>query len=175
MAQSLIWPAILVAGLATLGGCGEVAFKRGGGGADALAAARASCRAENPDAGAMHACLLRQGWHVVDLAPDAAPAAAATPPEAAPLPAAGTQAPLLPSAQPAPIAHVAESTAPAGKVSVGSWFKFGGGSSDLNDAIAACVAVLGPANQPDAGYHLVTAALYKCLGTHGWHGLGHGA
>ncbi len=172
MAQSLFCSAILVAGLASLCGCGEVAFKRGGGGADALAAARASCRAENPDAGAVHACLLRQGWHVVDLAPDAAPAAAAAP---AVTPAPRQAAPGVSAAQPAPIAPVTETAAPAGNISVGSWFKFGGGSGELNDAVAACVAVLGPDNQPAAGYHLVTAALYKCLGTHGWHGLGHGA
>jgi hypothetical protein len=169
MAQSLVWSAILVAGLTTLGGCGEVAFKRGSG-ADALAADHASCCAKNSDAGAVRACLSQKGWHVADLGPDAAPAAAAPSVAPAPLPAAS-----LPKAPPAPIVPVTQSAAPGGKISVGSWFKFGGGSGELNDAIAACVAVLGPANQPAAGYHLVTAALYKCLGTHGWHGLGHGA
>lgn len=174
MVRLRIGSAILVA-VAAVGGCAEVAFKRGDG-PDAFAAERASCSAQNPDPAAIRACLSREGWHVADLESDAAPAATA--PAMPPAPRAssavqaaqGAPAPSMPSM---PMPQAVAQLAPSGNVSVGSWWKFGGGSTGLSDAVAACVAQLGPDNQPDAGYHLVTRPLYTCLGKQGWHGIGH--
>jgi hypothetical protein len=178
MAQSCGCSAVLITALAVLAGCGEVAFKRGSG-ADAFAADRASCRAQNPDPAAIHACLSQKGWHVAELDSDTGPAAPTpamsskaveTPaPQTAQLSSGGQPAPVAPVPPPTPAAAVT----PSGKISVGSWWKFGSGAANLNDDVTACVAVLGPANQPDTGYHLVTRALYKCLAAHGWHGIGH--
>jgi hypothetical protein len=72
---------------------------------------------------------------------------------------------------------ITASSAPAarsGKIAVGSWWKFGAGAADLHAAAEACATNLGLADRPDAGYHLVTPALFACLGTHGWHGIGGG-
>ncbi len=70
---------------------------------------------------------------------------------------------------PAPLGATA---APEGKVTVGSWWKLGAGTADLQQAAAACAAGLGPDDKPGPGFHLVTRALYECLGAHGWHAAG---
>jgi hypothetical protein len=149
--------------------CGEVGFKRGAG-PDAFAAARTACHDQNADPAAMRTCLSQNNWNVTDL--DSAPVAAAVglpapnaDIETARKPMPGTPLAETPSASPAP----------AGKMAVGSWWKFGAGASDLHAAADACLAGLAPADKPDPGYHLVTRSLYMCLGAHGWHGIGSGA
>jgi hypothetical protein len=159
--------AIPIVMLFALGSCGEVAFKRGSG-PDAFAAARATCRDQNPEPAAEHACLSQAGWHVTSLG--AEPAAVASPPTenpASPGVAPAVPGPAVVSVPPAP-----PPAPPVGKIAVGSWWKFGAGDADLHAAADACAAGLGPGDQPAPGYHVVTRALYACLRSHGWHGLG---
>ncbi len=164
--------AIAITGALALSGCGEVAFKRGSG-PDAFAAARASCRDQNADPAAVRACLSHAGWNVTDL--DAGPAAEKPAPAAQSSPEAATNTPPMPPTASAPAAPLPASPAPPGKLAIGSWWKFGAGAADLQATADACAAGLGPDDRPDAGYHLVTRALYACLHDHGWHGIGRGA
>jgi len=149
--------------LIAMTGCGQIAIKRGSG-ADALAADRASCRAENPDPAAVRACLVAHGWHITDL--DAAPAAAPA------YPAAAVTQPTPLDAGPAPSPPPVQSVHISDKIHVGGWWHFGGGPADLHTAVDGCVAKLGAGEQPDAGYHTVTRALYTCLSSEGWRSLG---
>jgi len=95
--------------------------------------------------------------------------------------AAGTRA-YAPDATPAPMdateptdedagARLA-ATAPDARISVASWWKFGGSAADLSAAVNDCVDSLGPANRPDEAATVVTVALRDCLTEAGWHALG---
>jgi hypothetical protein len=148
-----------------LTGCSEIAFKRGSG-PDSFAADREACQARNKDPAAVHACLSEAGWHVAEADPApaiAAPAPASSQASAPSQTVASLQAAMPPQPVPAP--------QEAKTLIVGGWWKFGGGAADLQSAVAACVAGLGPGNAPDAGYHTVTPALYACLRARGWHGV----
>jgi len=177
MGFSSAWTAMAMIGLVALTGCGEVAFKRGSG-SDAFTADQRRCRAENADPDAVRVCLAKLGWHVADLAPDGAPAAPDAPAAASPaisppaLPAQQSAAGAAAAGPAAPPVSPPPARSPTALVPVGAWFKFGGGSGDLHDAVAACVAILGPDYAPAPGYHSVARALYACLGKHGWHGVG---
>jgi hypothetical protein len=147
-----------------LAGCGEIAIKRGSG-ADALAADRASCREQNADPAAVHACLVARGWRITEL--DSAPAAAlAYPPAPSPQPA-----PAYASPAPAAPPNVPPVEEPK-EIRVVHWWHFGGGPADLHAAVEACVSKLGANDRPDAGYHRVSRALYACLSAEGWRSLG---
>lgn len=146
-----------------LAGCGQIAIKRGSG-ADALAADRASCQEQNTDSTAVKSCLAAHGWHITEL--ESAPAAAGAYPAvtiAQPAPVAAGPAPPPPPIQP---------VQGSDKIHVGGWWHFGGGPADLHVAVDGCVSKLGAGDQPDAGYHTVTRALYTCLSSEGWRSLG---
>ncbi len=150
MLAASILPAITLAG-----GCGEIAYKTGAG-ADALQADQRSCKQGGNDPVAYRSCMRDKGWAIANLdgsgaaEPDAAPPVSAQTPSATPLPN-----------------KIA--AAPAGPVKVSGWFKFGGGGPQ--DDIAACVATLGPANQPDTANGTVTPALLACMKKKGWNAL----
>jgi len=165
MRQRALWCAALfcicVGGLS---GCSEIAFKRGSG-PDAFAADREACQARDKDPAAVRACLSAAGWHVAEADP--------APTVAAPAPVVQTPAASQVSAPSQTVAPSRPVPAPpdAKTLSVGGWWKFGAGAADLQSAVAACVAGLGPGNAPDAGYHTVTPAVYACLRARGWHGV----
>jgi hypothetical protein len=170
-----------VAGVLSLNACGQVAFKRGEG-AGQLAADRAACRIANPYPAAVHACLVKKGWQVADLS-ELKPSVAGQVIMSAPLkaqtgassPATIMQSDVLkdPPALAQPSLMAQPSSMPDEKLRVGSWWKYGAGG-DLTESAEACAASLKQA-MPEPGYHVVTRAFYGCMGTHGWHGLGHGA
>jgi hypothetical protein len=157
--------------LIALAGCGQIAIKRGSG-ADALAADRTSCREQDADPAAIRACLVQHGWHITDLdggsaAPPAFPFLDTAKPAPADAPPATAQqgTASAPSIQPVPVQAPSE-------IRIGNWWHFGGGPADLHASVDACVAKLGPADRPDAGYHTVSSALYACLSAGGWRRLG---
>lgn len=160
-AHAVWFTAFVVLCAGALTGCGSIAFKRGSG-PDSLAADRQACQARDPDPTRVRACLSGAGWKITDLDPASPPSAAvptpqpapSSPAQAAPMPAAGVQA-----------------AAPTRILRVGGWWKFDADAADLQSAAGACVAKLGPANAPGAGYHSVTPAFYACLRGAGWHGL----
>jgi hypothetical protein len=151
-----------------LSGCGEFAYKTGAG-ADALAADKATCQQAGGD---YQTCMHAKGWTISNLGGDdapepvaAAPALATSPvvPETVATAPASSAAPAMPaSAVPAP----ADPRAP---VKMTAWVRFGGGGPQ--DDIAACVASLGPGNEPDSRNHTVTRALLACMRGKGWRGL----
>jgi hypothetical protein len=151
MLAASILPAITIAG-----GCGEIAYKTGAG-ADALQADQRSCKQGGNDPIAYRSCMRDKGWAIANIdgsgvvEPDIAPTATVQTASAAPLP------------------NKAATAAPAGPVKVSGWFKFGGGGPQ--DDIAACVATLGSANQPDAANGTVTPALLVCMKKKGWNAL----
>jgi len=51
-------------------------------------------------------------------------------------------------------------------ITISGWAKFGGGSPD--EAIAECVATLGPAHQPDIANHRITRGLLACMRAKNW-------
>ncbi len=146
-----ILPAITLAG-----GCGEIAYKTGAG-ADALQADQRSCKQGGNDPIAYRSCMRDKGWAITNIdgdgvaEPDVAPTVTVQTASAAPLP------------------NKPANAAPAGPVKVSGWFKFG--SSGPQDDIAACVAALGPANQPDVEKSTVTPALLVCMKKKGWNAL----
>lgn len=160
---------LAIVGAGGLTGCGEIAFKRGSG-PDAFADDRRRCQSENADPAAVRACLAQAGWHVTDMEAGAAPVAApAAPP------------PMTVAVPPAPpVVAVPAVAAPDGVVPpppatpkiliVGNWWRIGSGVADLHATGDSCVAKLGPADAPDAGYHRVTPGFYACLRAGGWHG-----
>jgi len=163
---------VLAAMCLWLGGCGEVAFKRGSGG-DEFSAARLACRQQSPDEAAYSACLASRGWSVADL--DAA--GVSSPPVSTAVPGVSLASSVAPQVTAAASARPALASAvpddPGAIISVGSWWKTGGDQAELQASVNDCVALLGSSHQPDAPYRRVTRALYACLNEHGWHGLGH--
>jgi hypothetical protein len=153
--------------LIALAGCGQIAVKRGSG-ADALMADRMSCREQNADPAAVKACMVQHGWHITDL--DGAPAAAPAYPSVVVAQPAPDRLPAVPAqpGDPPPLPPLHGSD----KIRVGSWWHVGGGAADLQAAVDGCVRKLGAADQPDAGYHTVTRALYGCLASQGWRKFG---
>ncbi len=162
--------AMLLAGL-LLAGCGEIGIKRGAG-SDAFAADQRACHQRSADDAAYKSCLSAAGWTVAGLDADPVPPPAPVAPSSPvpPAPAAATGLAPLPAAPSAPSAAAVD---PTGIETVDSWWKIGAGSQDLSAAVAACVTVLGSAQQPDSGVHHVTHALHACLTQHGWHGTVH--
>jgi len=166
-----IFGAGVITAVLALAGCGEIAYKTGAS-ADSLEADRRVCKQADTDQDSFRSCMNRRGWSVADLDAPAAPKSAdknpphpanlgigENPPEAAA--AARTDATRTEMIPPA--------ANPSTPVPVSGWVKFGGGSPD--DAIAGCVAALGPAHKPDQTARTVTAALLACMRDKGWRGL----
>jgi hypothetical protein len=169
--QHALWcAALLNICVGGLTGCSEIAFKRGSG-PDAFAADREACQARDKDPAAVHACLSEAGWHVAEADPAQAIAAPAPVAQAPASSQASAPSQTLASLQAAPPPQPVPARPEAKTVIVGGWWKFGGGAADLQFAVAACVAGLGPASAPDVGYHTVTPTLYACLRASGWHGV----
>jgi hypothetical protein len=155
-----------------LGGCADVAFKRGGSSAD-FASAKKSCHQTTTDDDAYRACLSSAGWSVVAEADQPAVADISAPTAAAPSPTQAAQHStsftvegVSGSAPPAP---ALDPKSGLETISVKNWWRIGVGSSSLDASVNTCVARLGPAHQPAPGYHTVTRALVSCLKTEGWH------
>ncbi len=159
----LIGTSLLVAG-----GCGQLAYKTGAG-ADALRADEQACRQAGGDPAGYDRCMHDKGWTTADLSSgNEAPLAMA--------PASAAAAPAIPGPNSssdtdaeAPASAAAPAQDPTAKVKVTSWVHFGGGGPD--DDIAACVAALGAAHQPDKANHIVTRALLACMRGKGWRGM----
>jgi len=163
----LLLPAILL-----LGGCADVAFKRGGSSAD-FDAARQACHRTTTDNAAYRSCLSNAGWSVVAEANGPAPTEPDAPVPAAPAPIQTAQpsASLTVKGVAASVPQAPGQDAKSGldTISVKNWWRIGVGSSSLDASVDTCVARLGPAHQPAPGYHTVTRSLVACLKTEGWH------
>jgi len=150
--------------LIALTGCGQIAIKRGSG-AEALAADRESCRAQDADPAAVRACLVAHGWQITVVKAGSV-ALPAYNPAAIPQPAPADASPV-----PAAPLNLQVPEAPK-EIHVGHWWHFGDGPADLHAAVKACVAKLGASDRPDGGYHTVSRAVYACLSAEGWRSLG---
>lgn len=164
-----------------LGGCGELALKRGASQED-LAAARQACREQAADPAAQRRCLADKGWFIQDwraqspadgdpvidvaaLASDSRMENAAVHP--APSGTATAAAASSSSSPPTP----APARDPLDRFKVGAWWKLGGNGAGLRMDTEACVAQLGEAHRPDSQTLLATRALLSCLKEKGWSGL----
>lgn len=146
-----------------LSGCVEIAYKRGAG-EDELIAARAACARstgkENEE------CMARQGWSVYQpddprlnlaLVPNGDNRSEASRPATRPL--------------------ESSELVPDKTYEISSWWRFGGNGEGLKADAATCAAHLGIGNElqprPGGGY-LARGALVKCLKDIGWRGLPQG-
>jgi hypothetical protein len=144
--------------LIALAGCGQLAIKRGSG-AEALAAERESCRAQDADPTAVRACLVAHGWQITVVKAGSV-ALPAYNPAAIPQPAPADASSDVPPVE-----------APK-EIHVGNWWHFGGGPADLHAAVDGCVSKIGASDRPDARFHTVSRALYGCLSAAGWRSMG---
>jgi len=162
-----IWVAgVLVSAILLLGGCADVAFKRGGSSSE-FDAARQTCHRTTNDDDAYRACLSRAGWSVVAEANQPVPVEPSVSVPTVPAPIQAAQPPA-PASTPAP-APVQDPKSGLETISVKNWWRIGVGVSNLDASVDTCVAQLGPAHQPAPGYHTVTRSLAACLKTEGWH------
>ncbi len=188
--------AVMVSGCAVIAltGCAEVTFKRGAG-PDQMQATEQGCREKTATVEAYKACLNAAGFlyakpsgDTVLFADDeeAAQAAAAdtgiaTAVEEEPASVATADAPTV-SVEPAgrtgeslPQATKPVAKAPADplkKVTVASWWKFGGTSDGLNADQATCGSTLGEAHHVAPNAKVVTVGMLRCLKTKGWFAVG---
>jgi hypothetical protein len=147
------------------GGCGQLAYKTGAG-VSALEADELACK-QGVVSDAIYAqCIHDKGWSIANLDGSGATPVAATRPPLSPsgTPGSADQAPAV-----AATAAVVPPVDPKTPVKVTTWIRFGGGGP--GDDIAACVATLGPASQPDTVNKTVTRALLGCMREKGWRGL----
>jgi hypothetical protein len=144
-------PAIALAGALAISvsGCGDIAYKTGAG-ADQLRQDKEACKTSGDES----RCLKDKGWAMSSLEPGASPPPIAETPQ--------TSSASAPVAAPS----VPPQTDPLRMVAISGWAKFGAGSPD--EAIAECVATLGPAHRPDAATHRVSAALLACMRAKNW-------
>jgi len=181
--------------LALLAGCATVSFKPGAS-PQAMEADERACREASRGEASFTECMRNRGWYMrgtgaaeaappltpaapaqLDATPSAPPARSFTAAAAMPIPTpsapAAPSTPLLPAAPPStPTTTPAEPTDPLAEVEVGSWWKLGGTPAELDRAIDACVAELGPAHRPVPNATVVTAGLRACLRKAGWFGVG---
>jgi hypothetical protein len=158
-----------------LGGCGELAYKRGASAGD-LDAAKKSCQSNAGDAAAVAKCMAGKGWAIQNLdkmepLDDADPVIEATAlpsnqriENAASLPAA------VPAASPAAVA-VRKAPDMLDTFKVSSWWKTGSGAASLQADTEACVTRLGEAHRPAPQTQMVTRGLLLCMKDKGWSGL----
>lgn len=159
-----------------LGGCGEVAYKRGASSSD-LQAAKKSCREKGPDPAAVEKCMADRGWVVQNLN-------RMEPLETDPV----VDASAIPSdrqieneTSAAPDAQRAESPAAAAirkpdmldTFKVSSWWKAGSGADSLKSDMEECVVKLGEAHRPVQTPHTqkATRGLLLCMKEKGWSAL----
>ena len=154
-----------------LGGCGELAYKRGATASD-LEAAKKSCREIRSDPAAVEQCMADRGWVVQNLS-------RIEPLDTAPV----VEASVIPSDRridnAASATHGAVQPATAMKrtpemtdtFKVSSWWKTGSGAASLNTDTEACVAKLGEAHRPDSQTQSATRGLLLCMKDKGWSGL----
>ncbi len=162
---------ILLLAALLLGGCGELAYKRGANSND-LEAAKKSCREKGPDPAAIEKCMGDRGWVVQNLSRmeplDADPVA-----EASVIPSdrrIENAASATPGAiKPATTAKKTPEMTDTFKVS--SWWKIGGGAADLKADTEACEAKLGEAHRLDSQTQSATRGLLLCMKDKGWSGL----
>jgi len=138
-------PAIALAGAMAISvsGCGDIAYKTGAS-ADQLRQDKEACKMSGDES----RCLKDKGWAMSSLEPGASPPQTSS----ASAPVAARSAP--------------PQTDPLRMVAISGWAKFGAGSPD--QAIAECVATLGPAHRPDGATHRVSAALLACMRAKNW-------
>lgn len=142
---------------ASLAGCADIGFKRGGSAGD-FAAAQHRCQAAG-DTG-YQGCMADAGWTTgaIETAPAATPSAAPAPASApATAPSPTTPSPTTTHAE----ADLAPPTAAAATAARGAsvpWWKFGGGAGELAAAEAAC----GGKTEPP------TPAYLDCMKERGW-------
>jgi hypothetical protein len=163
--RALVLTLILCASAPMIAGCGQLAYKTGAG-ADALEADEQACKQGSVDQNVYAQCMHEKGWSIANL--DGSSTAPVAPVAPSPSPSGAPVSPDQPagSATVAPAAPLADPMAP---VKVTTWIRFGGGGP--SDDIVACVATLGPANQPDTVNKTVTRALLACMREKGWRGL----
>ncbi len=150
----------------TLGGCGEIAVKRGAGAGD-LARDQALCNNQGGGQSAYEKCMKEHGW-VVQKLDELSPVATVAPTPELRLIANDTK-----HTEPRgnSEATIAKSNDPMDLYAINSWWKAGGKPDELNPAINACVARLGEAYRPPADNRQATRGLLLCLREQGWHGL----
>ena len=106
-----------------------------------------------------------KGWTISNLSADDTPASVP-----AAIPGAPAAEPSAATALVTPSAAMAKARAePTAPLKTTAWIKFGVGSP--RDDIQACVAALGPGNEPDTVRQTVTPALLGCMRAKGWRGL----
>jgi hypothetical protein len=162
---------ILLLAALLLGGCGELAYKRGASSSD-LEAAKKSCREKGPDTAAVERCMADRGWAVHNLSRmeplDADPVV-----EASVIPSnrrIENAASTTPGAvQPATAVKRTPEMTDTFKVS--SWWKTGSGAASLKADTDACVDKLGEAHRPNPETLSVTRGLLLCMKDKGWSGL----
>lgn len=180
---------------ALLAGCQEVSFKAGAMPGD-FDAARARCRSE--DAAAYAACMRDLGYFVttpasggllgaqdafeaeyaadlaeegddtVEAAEDEAPAQDEASAPAAAVTAGPAATGPGPESQPA---ATRRKRAPRGPVAIGSWWKLGGSTGELERVRAECEAREPPGTVLSDGDARVTWSLRKCMRAQGWIGI----
>ena len=154
-----------------LGGCGELAYKRGASSSD-LDAAKKSCREKGSDPAAVEQCMADRGWVVQNLS-RMEPLVADPVAEASVIPSdhrIENAASVTTSATPpATAAKITPEMSDTFKVS--SWWKTGSGAASLNADTEACVAKLGEAHRPDSQTQTATRGLLLCMKDKGWSGL----
>jgi len=162
---------ILLLAALLLGGCGELAYKRGASASD-LEAAKKSCREKGLDPAAIEKCMGDRGWVVQNLSRmeplDADPVA-----EASVIPS-DRRIENAASAKPGtiqPATTVKKTPEMTDTFKVSSWWKIGGGAADLKADTEACEAKLGEAHRLDSQTQLATRGLLLCMKDKGWSGL----
>lgn len=147
---------------ALAGGCGELAYKRGGDAA-ALDAARQACGGGDP--AAYERCMAARGWFVRPArrqdTRNADPVA-----EASVIPSDQRFENAAPPDRPAPAA--AHTPDPLDRFRISSWWKAGGDAGQLERDTDACVARLGEVHRPDPATRRATRGLLLCMRDKGW-------
>ena len=174
----------------SLGGCGELAYKRGASAQD-LEATRKTCQSAGAEK-AIEKCLEDNGWAVtrlddVDLFATASASAdnrnlgadedrrrASKPVDEANL--SSGKSPITSSdARQASTASTGSPSPPTANpmdtYKVSSWWKMGAGRESLETDTHACVAQLGAAHSPDNRTQQVTRGLVVCMHGKGWKAL----
>jgi len=144
-------PAIALAAAISISvsGCGDIAYKTGAS-ADQLRQDKEACK----ESGDESRCMKEKGWAMTSLEAGASPSPASETRQTS-----SASAPVVaPSALP--------QADPLRMVAISGWAKFGAGSPD--EAIADCVATLGPAHRPDVANHRISSALLACMRAKNW-------